>query len=75
MHSAAANGDTDTLRQAAHQLKSSSAVVAATALSDMCATLERRISDGEQADWRDATRLIEAEYTRVKPALEAINVS
>jgi HPt (histidine-containing phosphotransfer) domain-containing protein len=72
MHAAAAGDDTDALRRAAHRLKSSSALLAAANFSRMCDELEDRAGDGIPTDWSAELSLLEAEYARVKAALETL---
>jgi|GEM_PF-3197132 len=70
MRAAIASGDTETLRNSAHTLKSSSALFGATGLSTLCAELESMGWSGTIANAWDKFALIEAEYERVKTALE-----
>jgi len=70
MRRAAAAGDADGLRRAAHKLKSTSATLGATRLTELCRALEAAARlDGETASRLEA---IETEYDRVRPALRAV---
>lgn len=69
MRRAVTAGDADGLRRAAHKLKSTSATLGATRLTDLCRALEAE----PRIDADTASRLeaIEAEYDHVRPALHA----
>jgi signal transduction histidine kinase/CheY-like chemotaxis protein len=69
MESAAACGDTDAVQRNAHKLKSSSALVAATVLSDLCDKLERAIRTNTPVDLCEQVQRIATEFMRVKSAL------
>jgi PAS domain S-box-containing protein len=66
---AAAQGDADAIQRAAHKLKSSSALVAATMLSDLCDSLEQALRMNTAVDLREQVQRIEAEFGRVKSEL------
>ncbi len=69
MAEAVASGKTTSLQQAAHTLKSNSALFGATSLSQFCQELEVRASTGT---WPEATALmsqVETEYEKVHQAL------
>jgi signal transduction histidine kinase/CheY-like chemotaxis protein len=70
MRTAVDEEDTRALQRAAHKLKSTSAVLGATALANSCGELERIGLAGTMADWHELVLEIETEYNRVKPALE-----
>jgi HPt (histidine-containing phosphotransfer) domain-containing protein len=70
MRTAVDKGDTRALQQAGHKLKSSSAVLGATALAIRCGELERIGRADTTTDCRKLVLQIEAEFTRVKLALE-----
>jgi HPt (histidine-containing phosphotransfer) domain-containing protein len=74
MRDALAAGKSEELRRAAHSLKSNSANFGAMSLSRMCRELEDMGKAGvlDGADQRIAQA--EAEYTRVKAALEGASV-
>jgi HPt (histidine-containing phosphotransfer) domain-containing protein len=63
-------GDTGAVRRAAHKLKSTSAVLGATALAHWCDELEQIGRAGMTTDGRELVLEIEAECTRVKAALD-----
>jgi signal transduction histidine kinase/DNA-binding NarL/FixJ family response regulator len=67
---AVAQGDMIALRQAAHTLKSSSATLGATTLSRLCKELEATSRTGNTEAKLDQVPQIEAEYERVKAALQ-----
>ena len=68
--SAVAQKDASALRQAAHTLKSSSATLGATTLSHLCKDLEVMSRTGRIEGELDKLLQLEAEYERVKAALE-----
>ncbi|MDO8739242.1 response regulator, partial [Candidatus Deferrimicrobium sp.] len=71
--SAAEKGDAESLLQAAHTLKSSSANVGATGLSDLCRKIEGMIRAGEPVGVGDPLlSKIEGEFRSVQEALTAI---
>jgi len=65
-----AQGDAIALRQAAHTLKSSSATLGATTLSLLCQELEAISRTGNTNMGSDKVPQMEAEYERVKAALQ-----
>jgi len=69
MRAAVERSDADALGQAAHKLKSSSAILSAQMLFEMCGELEEIARTGK-SDLGDRVMKIEAEYGRVKSALE-----
>jgi CheY-like chemotaxis protein len=73
IHSAAEKGDAASLRLAAHTLKSSSANVGATGLSDLCRKIEGKARGGEPLDAGDPLLgQLEGVYRSVREALAAI---
>jgi HPt (histidine-containing phosphotransfer) domain-containing protein len=58
------------LRQAAHTLKSSSATLGATTLSNFCKDLELAARNGNTEGGLDKVPQLEAEFERVKAALQ-----
>ncbi|MCB9077722.1 MAG: response regulator [Anaerolineaceae bacterium] len=70
LNQAAQTGDAAGVRMAAHTLKSSSNDFGATALARMCQELEDRGRDGLLTDTPTRVAEIEAEYERVKSALD-----
>jgi signal transduction histidine kinase/DNA-binding response OmpR family regulator len=71
LRDAAGRNDTAGMRQAAHALKSSSAMLGATALSTQCEALERSGRSGNVIDAAARVAAIEACYRAVTLALEA----
>jgi CheY-like chemotaxis protein len=71
MRSAAALGDVRAIQRAAHRLKSSSALVGAMILSELCDRLERAIRTHTPIDLREQVQLIDVEFARVKSSLSA----
>ncbi|MBK9713241.1 MAG: response regulator [Kouleothrix sp.] len=69
MRAAAGQSDATRLRKAAHKLKSSSIVVAAPTLAQLCDEIEQRAGE-PGAGWRESIVPIEAELRRVRVALE-----
>ncbi len=72
MHAANAAGDHSVLEHAVHQLKSSSAIVAALPLTNLCKQFETAMqttSSDERQAWIDR---IEAEFIRVRAALQSL---
>ena len=69
MRQAVADTDADSLRRAAHSVKSNSATFGATALSEMCRELEYRARDGELAGADERIVQAEAEFARTGDAL------
>jgi HPt (histidine-containing phosphotransfer) domain-containing protein len=72
MCSAAARGDRNALRAAAHRLKSSSAAVKALILAELCSALEERADGKAPADWPAEVHRIEEAFAQAKPALESV---
>jgi HPt (histidine-containing phosphotransfer) domain-containing protein len=72
MHSALAAGNAEEFRRAAHSLKSNSANFGAMQLSRMCKGLEEMGKAGTLDGAAGRILEAEAEYARVKSALEAI---
>jgi len=72
LHASLADGSTETFRRAAHSLKSNAASFGATTL----AALSKQLEDlGKTGDLRSAAELLseaEAEYARVRSALEEV---
>jgi HPt (histidine-containing phosphotransfer) domain-containing protein len=75
LRDAAGRNDTAGMRQAAHALKSSSAMLGATALSTQCEALERSGRSGNVIDAAARVAAIEACYRAVTLALEAHGAS
>lgn len=71
LYHAAAENDIDALRLNLHQLKSSSAIVAALRLANLCKQFETAIENNNHADWQSWVQEIEAEIMRVQAALQA----
>ncbi|MEO7908385.1 MAG: response regulator, partial [Roseiflexaceae bacterium] len=70
MYQAAAENDIDTLRLSLHQLKSSSAIVAAIRLANVCKQFEAVLETNNQADWQTWIQQIEAEILHAQAALK-----
>ena len=66
MAAAAADGDLLAIQRAAHRLKSSSALVAAPLLSDLCDQLEHALRTNAPIDVREHVERITSEFARVK---------
>lgn len=64
--------DATVLQRTAHTLKSSSALGAMT-LTNLCKEVEALARDGQLTDAGNALRRVEAEFTRVRQALEAVS--
>lgn len=71
MRAALAAGGAEEFRRAAHSLKSNSASFGAVTLSRMCKALEEIGKAGTLEDADKGVAAAEAEYLRVKAALEA----
>jgi len=71
MYQAAAENDLDTLRRCLHQLKSSSAIVAALRLANLCKQFEAALHSSHSAEWQTWIQKIEAEIMHVQAALKA----
>jgi CheY-like chemotaxis protein/HPt (histidine-containing phosphotransfer) domain-containing protein len=72
LREALTQGDTATLRAAAHALKSSSANVGARHLAEICRSLEEGLRNGSVPDPAPGVAAIEAEHRRVEHALEEL---
>lgn len=70
IHTSVTNSDSLGLRQAAHTLKSTSATLGATTLSMLCKQLETMASKGTMAATSALSPELEAEYERVRAALQ-----
>jgi PAS domain S-box-containing protein len=70
MHAAVARSDATALRRAAHRLKSSSVFLGAMILASLCDELERVAGIGTTANGTESVEQLEAEFARVKAALE-----
>ncbi len=71
MRTAAARGDAEALQQAVHKLKGGCAVLGAKLLANMCYDIETIARTGNMKDAPEKVAQAEAEYARVKAALEA----
>jgi signal transduction histidine kinase/CheY-like chemotaxis protein len=71
MAEAAARADLLQVQRSAHRLKSSSALVAATQLSELCDQLEHALRTNAPIDLHDHVERIMAEFARVKARLSA----
>jgi signal transduction histidine kinase/DNA-binding response OmpR family regulator/HPt (histidine-containing phosphotransfer) domain-containing protein len=69
---AAAEKNPDTLRHYLHQLKSSSAIVAALPLAMLCGQFEAELEHGDSHAWPAWIQKIEAEIQRVLAALREV---
>jgi len=69
---AAEKGETVEVNRVAHSLKSSSAMVGALRLSELCKRLEARARQATAGEGMEGLREIEAEYGRVVAALESL---
>ncbi len=72
MREAVAQGDTETLRRAAHTLKGSSGNLGAVGLSTLCQELEAMAREGVLDGAAEKVTQAEAEYERVKAVLERV---
>jgi HPt (histidine-containing phosphotransfer) domain-containing protein len=72
MRQALEAGRAEELRRAAHSLKANSLNFGALALAEICRDLEEKGKAGALADAAPLAAQAEAEYARVKPALEAV---
>jgi HPt (histidine-containing phosphotransfer) domain-containing protein len=70
MHDAIAQADAGALQGAAHQLKASSATIAATALADLCNQFEQAIGIMGPNAWLTWVQRIEAEFAHIKLTLD-----
>ena len=73
LKTAASIGDAEALLQGSHTLKSSSAAMGATNLANLCQDVEAMSRAGTIVGAFEKVRLIEAEYQRVKAALQMEN--
>jgi two-component system, sensor histidine kinase and response regulator len=64
--------DAPSLRRAVHTLRSSSANVGASCLSELCRQLEVDLTDGWRSDAHERLAQIDAEFTGVREALESL---
>lgn len=71
IHAAVLSKDAASLQQAAHTLKSSSAVLGATSLSQLCQELEATGRAGTVEGGAERMLQLRAEYEVVKTALQA----
>jgi CheY-like chemotaxis protein/HPt (histidine-containing phosphotransfer) domain-containing protein len=69
MRSSSEGGDGETLRRAAHTLKSNARTFGAGALADLCEELEATAKAGARVDLIELVHRIEAEFARVDAAL------
>ena len=72
LETAMERGDTATVYRLAHSLKSSSAMVGALRLSNLCKTLEAKVREAREGWVPDGLQEIEAEYARVVGALRTL---
>jgi HPt (histidine-containing phosphotransfer) domain-containing protein len=63
--------DAPTVNQMAHNLKGSSGNLGATRMTKLCAELEDAGASGDLSHAQQMLQQLEAEFTRVRPALEA----
>ena len=70
---AAERGETTTVYRVAHSLKSSSAMIGALRLSELCKQLEARARQAAEGEGVEDLQDIEAEYGRVVAALESLS--
>jgi HPt (histidine-containing phosphotransfer) domain-containing protein len=63
--------DAGMIRSASHMLKSSSAVIGATALSDCCARVEATVRQGKVEEAIALVAGVMEEYQNIRPAIEA----
>ena len=73
IHDAAASGDVDALRIAAHTLKSNARDFGAMRLSSLCEALEYECRDGSVRDAVAAAGMIEAEEAAARQALASLS--
>jgi CheY-like chemotaxis protein len=71
MANAAALGDADTIQRGAHKLKSSSPIVGAMVLSELCEELEQALRTNTPVDLLEQVQRIETEFRRVNAELSA----
>ena len=65
-------GDRNGFERTAHTLKGASANVGATGLADVCASLELRAREAQLDDAGDLLEQFEAQFERVRAALEVV---
>jgi HPt (histidine-containing phosphotransfer) domain-containing protein len=65
-------GDTDSVRRAAHTLKSNAATFGATVLAEMCGELEASARSGDLTDGKARLADIESTYARVETQLTTL---
>jgi HPt (histidine-containing phosphotransfer) domain-containing protein len=70
LHTAVACSDATTLRRTAHKLRSSSVFLGATTLAGLCDEVEQVARAGTTANSNEWVQRAEAEFARVKDALE-----
>jgi len=70
---AAERGETTTVYRVAHSLKSSSAMIGALRLSELCKKVEARARQAAEGEGVVDLQDIEAEYGRVVAALESLS--
>src|SRR2546426_291683 len=70
---AAERGETTTVYRMAHSLKSSSAMIGALRLSELCKKVEARARQAAEGEGVEGLHEIEAEYGRVVAALESLS--
>jgi histidine phosphotransfer protein HptB len=68
---AAARGDVATLRRVSHRLKSSSTMVGATRLSELCEAIEQDAQKDDKGQWPALVEETQAEFDLVAEALQA----
>jgi signal transduction histidine kinase/DNA-binding response OmpR family regulator len=68
----AANRDAQTIRQASHSLKSTSAVIGAISMSESCATLESAARDFDMSKVSLLVDEISRKYNAILPAVDAV---
>ena len=74
MHSALQTADSESLAKAAHSLKSSSLNMGATALGELCASLEKIGKSGTTAETGDLFARAELEYAAVETTFTTTSV-
>jgi two-component system sensor histidine kinase/response regulator len=75
MQTAAISNDAESIRQAAHALKSSSANVGAMAFADLCKEVEVAAAEGKLEHARELVDGLLAEHKKVLQALDAQNIA
>jgi HPt (histidine-containing phosphotransfer) domain-containing protein len=74
LRTAAADGNADDLRRAAHTLKSNGATFGIVRLTNACRALEQRASEGNLAGTVELVSEIDAALADARPALESLAV-